>query len=47
LQPCEQEAAENGAIDAAEAADDGGGKADDAEIETDAEINLIVVEPGS
>src|SRR5215475_2554464 len=36
LQPGEQEAAKNGTIDAAETADDGGGKADDAEIKTNA-----------
>ena len=44
LQAGEQEAAEDGAIDAAEPADDGGGKADDAEIEPDAEIDLVVIE---
>src|SRR3974390_3257749 len=45
LQPGEQEAAEDRAVDAAEAADDGGGKTNHAEIEADAEIHLVVVEP--
>src|SRR5262249_28162092 len=44
LQPCKQEAAENGPVDAAETADDCGGEADDAEIKTNAEIDLIVIE---
>src|SRR5947207_2885403 len=44
LQRREQKAAENGAIDAAKAADDGGGKADDAEVEAHAEIDFIVVQ---
>ncbi len=40
----EQEAAEDRAVDAAEPADDGGGKADHAEIKAHAEIDLVVVE---
>src|SRR5437016_4374087 len=44
LQSREQKATEDGAIDAAEAADDGGGKADDAEIEAHAEIDFVVIQ---
>ena len=44
LQAGEQEAAEDGAVDAAEPADDRGRKADHAEQEAHAEIDLVVVE---
>src|SRR5439155_26433915 len=44
LQGGEQEAAEDGAVDAAQSADDGGGKTDHAEQKADAEIDLVVVE---
>src|SRR6185312_1426548 len=45
LQAGKEEAAQDSAIDAAKTADDGGGKTDDPEIETDAEIDLVVIEP--
>src|SRR6516225_1182038 len=44
LQTCEQKAAEDGTVDAAQPADDSGGKTDNTEIQADAEIDLIVVE---
>src|SRR3954453_8562627 len=43
LQSGEQKAAENCPIDAAEPADDRGGKADHAEIKTHAEVDLVVI----
>src|SRR6185312_4626052 len=45
LQAGKEEAAQDSAIDAAKTADDCGGKTDDPEIETDAEIDLVVIEP--
>src|SRR6185295_9872824 len=44
LQSREQKAAQDSSVDAAKPADDGGGKADDAEIEAHAEIDFIVVQ---
>src|ERR1700688_1577907 len=44
LQSGEQEAAEDRPINAAESADNGGGKADHAEIKTNAEVDLVVIE---
>src|SRR6266508_6521241 len=43
LQGGEEKAAEDGAVDAAEPADDGGGKADHPEQKPDAEIDLVVI----
>src|SRR5262245_8639642 len=44
LQPREEEAAKDGAVNAAQPSDDGGGEANDAEVESDAEVDLVVVE---
>src|SRR5476651_2200266 len=45
LQPGEKKAAEDRPVDATKPADDRGGKADHAEIKTDAKVNFIVIKP--
>src|SRR6185437_12665339 len=45
LQASKEETAQNSAIYAAKTADDGGGKADNSEIEANSEIDLVVIEP--